>query len=76
MPLTQTLGEIGQVPNNSILQGIIKNAEVTGIVTSTWNPRSGGTSKVIVKGTQSQITSLAQECQAAGLEYNIAGGHI
>ena len=76
MPLTTTLGEIGVVPNNSVLQGVIKLAEVTGTVTSTWNPRSGGNSKIIVKGTQVQITSLAQECQAAGLEYNITGGHI
>ncbi len=70
------LGQIGQEPNNSVLQGIIKNAEVEGITTSTWNTRSGGTSKTVFKGTQSQITSLAQAVQTDGWEYSITGGHI
>ena len=69
-------GEIGYVENNSVLQGIIKNAIVDGITTSTWNPRTGGTSKTVFKGTQQQITDLANECQTTGFEYSIAGGHI
>lgn len=70
------LGAIGQVPNNSILQGTIRNNLVEGNTTSTWNARSGGTSKTVFKGTQAQITALAQDAKASGWEYNIVGGHI
>jgi hypothetical protein len=69
-----SLGAIGQVPNNTTFQGIIKQAIVEGITTSTWNPRSGGTSKTIFEGNQAQVTDLAQQSQAAGYEYSIVGG--
>lgn len=71
-----TFGQIGQVENNSLLQGRIKTALVGGITTSTWNPRTGGTSKTVFRGTQTQVTALAKDCQTAGYEYSISGGHI
>jgi len=70
------LGQIGPVPNNTTLRGIIRNALVTGVTTSTWNPRTGGTSKSVFKGTQQQVTDMANDCQTAGFEYSISGGHI
>jgi hypothetical protein len=69
-------GAVGQEPNNSKLQGIIKNAPVPGITTSTWNPRSGGSSKTTFKGTQDQITDLARTFKQNGYEYAVTGGHI
>ena len=71
-----SLGAIGTVPNNSIIQGAIKLGIVEGVTTSTWNPRSGGTSKSVFKGTQAQITSLAQDAKTYGWEYSIQGGHV
>jgi hypothetical protein len=70
------LGSIQEVQNSSVLQGIIKNALVTGVTTSTWNAQSGGTSRTVFKGTQEKITALAQEAKLSGLEYSISGGHI
>lgn len=70
------VGAIGQEANNSTLQGLIKQGIVKGITTSTWNPRSGGTTKLIYKGTQEQVTAYAKEAQEDGYEYNITGGHI
>lgn len=71
-----SLGAIGTVPNNSIIQGAMKLGIVDGVTTSTWNPRSGGTSKTIFYGTQAQVTALAQDAKTDGWEYNIQGGEI
>lgn len=70
------IGAIGQEPNNSVLRGIIQNSTIPGITTSTWNPRSGGTSKTVFKGKQDQITDLAKQFKSQGIEYSVAGGHI
>jgi hypothetical protein len=70
------LGQIGVVPNNTTVQGILKNGEVEGITNSSWNPRTGGQSTSTFKGSQAQITALAVDCQAIGFEYKIMGGHV
>lgn len=71
-----SFGDIGVVPNHSLLQGAIKLGEITGVTTSNWDPRTGGSSTTVFTGTQDQITSLAEDCQTAGFAYRITGGHI
>lgn len=70
------MGELGTVPNNSILQGAINAAPIKGVTTSAWNIRTGGLSKTVYKGTQDQITQIALDCQSKGYEYTITGGHV
>lgn len=69
-------GDLGLVPTKSILQGAINNGNILGNTSATWNPRSGGNSKLIVKGTQINVYTLAKECQELGYEYSITGGAI
>ena len=64
------------VPNDSILKGIINNTYVKGIVTTSWNARSGGLSKITFKGTEEQLSDLAQQAKDGGYEYSMAAGHI
>jgi hypothetical protein len=72
-----TLGQnIGTVENNSAFRGIIRQAAVNGQTTSTWNPRTGGTSKTVLKGTQTKILEYATQCQTQGFEYSVMGGHV
>ena len=71
-----TLQSLGEAPNNSVFQGIVKNAVVRGITTSKWNVRSGGDSQTVFKGTQDQIVDVANSCQNLGYEYSIQGGHV
>lgn len=63
-------------PNRTLLQGIINNALIQGIVTTTWNIKSGGQSKVIYKGTEDQVRGIASNAQQDGFEYTITGGHV
>lgn len=69
-----TYGQLGKEPNKTIVQGILKNSAVPGITTSAWNPRSGGTSKTVFKGSQEQIMDIARSFRSQGFEYNISGG--
>ncbi len=69
-------GNIGEVPTNAILQGAIRNGIINGTVSATWNPRSGGNSKLIVTGQQGDIYAIARDCQLLGYEYNIASGAV
>jgi hypothetical protein len=70
------LETLGTAPNNSVFQGIIKNATVQGVTTSRWNVRSGGESQTVYKGTQAQVNDIAKSCQTLGYEYSIQGGHL
>jgi hypothetical protein len=77
-PLTQQIDNVGTqpIPNDSIMHGIINNEYVTGVTTVSWNARSGGISKIVFKGTEYQLTQLANMARNGGYEYDLSGGHI
>ncbi len=68
--------KIGPQPNDTVFHGLIALGTVNGQVTSTWNSKSGGQTKQVIKGNQNQVIAIALDCQSAGFEYSISGGHV
>ena len=64
------------IPFDSKFRGIINNQYVKGIATTSWNPRSGGLSKVVFRGNQETIVPVASMCKDAGYEYALTTGHV
>ena len=77
MPIiTNNNYNVSVTPNRTLLQGVIRSALVQGNITSTWNIKSGGQSKIVYKGTEQQVVAIALNAQQDGFEYTISGGHI
>ena len=77
-PIQNPIIDIGttEIPNASVFRGIINNQYVKGVVSVSWNSRSGGTSKIVFKGPQEHIIPVAELAKQGGYEYSMNSGHI